>query len=85
MKDNEQKMIDSMVLTCKHVIEGNAKYEYVPENKKLGATESFTCSDCLDLNAIEQNETMKFLIVVHKDCFISNRISRRNNQMVSKN
>ena len=67
------KLIDS-ALTCIHVVKKERKYEYVPEDKKTGACESFTCSECLDLNVQNPEKAMKYLQLVHKDCFIDARL-----------
>jgi|APSaa5957512535_1039671.scaffolds.fasta_scaffold03151_7 hypothetical protein len=57
---------DEDVLTCVHVLNRTAKYEYIPEQPKTGGVESFTCSTCLD-NA----PSTKHLRVVCKDCFVN--------------
>ena len=70
----ENVSIDNSVLTCVHVINDHVKYEYVQEDKKIGACESFTCSNCLELNATNKNKAMKNLMIVCRECFIKSRI-----------
>lgn len=81
----EQKLaIDDSVLTCSHVINGTEKYEYIPEGYKedpddeVKATESFTCSKCLDMMAKKGSKSvMKFLVLVCRECFIETRVKKK--------
>ena len=76
MNNDLQEIMDNTALTCIHVLKKQRKYEYVTENKTKNATESFTCSECLDLNSTNPKKAEKYLRVVCKDCFVDNRITR---------
>jgi hypothetical protein len=67
--------IDNSVLTCVHVLSNKAKYEYIKEGQEKNACESFTCSNCLDLNEYDPDQAMKSMRVVCRECFVNSRVS----------
>jgi len=72
LHNEEQLTLENSVLTCIHVMNNTEKYEYVPEDSK--ATESFTCSKCLDLTSEDSKAVMKFLLCVCRKCFLESRV-----------
>lgn len=74
MNKEDEEAIKNSVFTCVHVLDKERKYEYVPDDEETGSTESFTCSECLDLKATKGfKKAMPFLRLVHRSCFVEAR------------